>query len=118
MRFRIDGRQNDGRSGSRPGATILDARQREAFLKLLLEGVGRISACAQLGIGVPSLQLTLRDHPSFRVAVATVERLIAEQLRASLYQSALDGDTEAAIYLLDRHDRRAEARRERRGRAH
>jgi hypothetical protein len=89
---------------------LLDHRQRIEFLRLLHDGLGRVTACAQIGVGLGALEDALAESPSFRRAVEQVERVRAEKLYSTLYDAALRGDTRAALFLLARHDREMERR--------
>jgi len=93
-----------------PDPEGLDPQQRTAFLRLLHDGLGRVSACARLGISIRSLQATLAECPSFRRAIDQIELIRAERLYSALFIAALNGDTRAALFLLARHDREIERR--------
>ncbi len=113
MRFRIDGDDQPRPSGpphGRSGAGLLDDRQRIEFLRLLHDGLGRVTACARIGIGLGALGDAMAESPSFRRAVEQVERVRAEKLYSTLYDAAMHGDTRAALFLLARHDREMERR--------
>jgi hypothetical protein len=62
-------------------------------------------ACSQLGISLQRLELTLARKSGFRKALEQVEQVRADNLFSVLYAAALDGDTRAARFLLDRHTR-------------
>ena len=51
------------------------------------------------------LRQTLDRSPSFRRALEHVEQMRAENLYSLLYSAALQGDLQAARFLLARHDR-------------
>jgi hypothetical protein len=113
LRFRIDGEDQPCPSGpphGRSRAGVLDDRLRIEFLRLLHDGLGRVTACARIGIGVGALGDALAESPSFRRAVEQIERVRAEKLYSTLYDAALRGDTRAALFLLARHDREMERR--------
>jgi hypothetical protein len=93
-----------------PDPEGLDPQQRIEFLRLLHDGLGRISACARLGISIRSLQSTLAECASFRRAIDQIELVRAEKLYSVLFIAALNGDTRAALFLLARHDREIERR--------
>ena len=83
----------------------MDRHQQVEFLRLVHDGLGRMMACAQLKLSERALKRSLAQSPSFRRALENVERVRAENLYAILYTAALEGDTQAARFLLTRHDR-------------
>ena len=118
MRFRFDTHhqpESADAAAPKPGLKPLDHLQRVEFLKLVHEGMGRTVACAQLGIGSRALTQALAESPGFRKAVEQIERVRAEKLYLVLYKAALQGDTDAARFLLNRHDREREKLANRRG---
>ncbi len=107
MRFRLDGYdsepgQHDHPRPSTP-APLLDRDQCVEFLRLVHDGLGRTMACTQLGLSVRSMKRTLAHRPSFRRALEQVEQVRADNLYSVLYAAALQGDTQAAKFLLARH---------------
>ena len=118
LRFRFDSNHQPESVDSplpKPGTTPLNHLQRVEFLKLIHEGMGRTVACAQLGIGSRVLSQALAESPGFRKAVEQLERVRAEKLYLVLYKAALQGDIDAARFLLTRHDRVRENQVKRRG---
>jgi hypothetical protein len=115
LRFRFDG-DDHGWSTGRPHmgpdpeleSSGLSRQQQVELLRLVHDGVGRLMACAQLKVSERSLKRTLAHSASFRRALESVEELRAENLFATLYAAALRGDTQAARFLLARHDRSRE----------
>jgi hypothetical protein len=109
VRFRLDGHDGEISHPNQPransSAPLLDRRQCVEFLKLIHDGLGRTMACTQMGIAVRSLRRTLANRPSFRGALQQIEQVRADNLFSVLYEAALRGDTRAAQFLLDRHDR-------------
>jgi hypothetical protein len=95
-----DLRRNSDRPGARPLA--LDQRQRVEFLRLLRGGMGRATACLHFGIDVDELNRVLARSAAFREAVEHVEQVRAENLFSGLYVAALNGDAQAARFLLGR----------------
>jgi hypothetical protein len=83
----------------------LSRHQQLEFLKLVHDGLGRLMVCSQLRICERALKRTLTQSPSFRRALVHVEQMRAENLFSMLYAAALRGDTQAARFLLSRHDR-------------
>jgi hypothetical protein len=83
----------------------MDRHQQVEFLRLVHDGLGRMMACAQLKVSERALKRTLEQSSSFRRALESVEQVRAENLYAILYAAALEGDTQAARFLLARHDR-------------
>ena len=113
MRFRLDGEDQPSPSNpphGRSATGLFDDGKRVEFLRLLHDGLGRLTACAWIGIGVGALSDALADSPGFRRAVEQIERVRAEKLYSVLYDAALQGDTRAALFLLARHDREIERR--------
>jgi hypothetical protein len=116
LRFRFDG-EDQGWSTGRPSmgpksqsqsqseSQLLSRRQQVELLRLVHDGLGRLMACAQLRISQRALKHTLEHSVQFRRALENVEALRAENLYTILYTSALRGDTQAARFLLARHDR-------------
>ena len=92
----------------------LTHEQRVEFLRLLHDGLGLTMACAKLGIGVRDMKREIASNAGFRPAVEQIEQVQAERMFAVLYDAALNGDVEAAQFLLARHDRRLERRKARR----
>lgn len=116
MRFRLDGEGNSRIPNTphlRPEPEPLNQVQRVEFLKLLNEGLGWTMACAKLGIGLRDLKDAMASSAGFRRAVKQIEQVRAERLFSLLYDAALNGDTRAAQYLLARHDRLIERRKNR-----
>jgi hypothetical protein len=112
LRFRLDGDDQPSPSNpphGRPATGLHDGKRIE-FLRLLHDGLGRVTACARIGVGVGALSDALADSPGFRRAVEQIERVRAEKLYSVLYDAALQGDTRAALFLLSRHDREMERR--------
>jgi hypothetical protein len=114
LRFRLD---SDGDSlipnsphMMKPKQAALDHARRVEFLKLLHDGLGWTMACAQLGISLRDLRRALSASAGFRKAVEQIEQVRAERLYSVLYEAALNGDTRAAQFLLNRHDRSLERR--------
>jgi hypothetical protein len=112
LRFRFDGEDqgwSSGRSHSGPGPepdpAVLSREQQVEFLRLVHDGLGRLMACSQLKISERLLRRTLAKSSNFRRALEHVEQMRAENLFALLYAAALRGDTQAARFLLSRHDR-------------
>ncbi len=112
LRFRFDGAEHGwstGRSNIGPDPELepagLSRHQQIAFLRLVHDGLGQMMACAQLKVSERALKRTLARSPSFRRALDNVAQLRAENLVALLYSAALKGDTQAARFLLARHDR-------------
>jgi hypothetical protein len=95
----------------RPKSRLLDSFQRLEFLRLLNDGLGWTTSRLRLGIGLRDLKQTIATCVDFRRALAEARKARVERLEAVLYQAALQGDLEAARYLLDRHERGAERRR-------
>jgi hypothetical protein len=91
---------------------VLSRHQQVEFLRLVHDGLGRMMACAQLKVSDRALKRTLEQSPSFRRALENVEQVRAENLYAILYTAALEGDTQAARFLLARHDREVAHRRD------
>ena len=83
----------------------MDRQQQVEFLRLVHDGLGRMMACAQLKQSERALKRTLAQSASFRRALENVEQVRAENLYSILYAAALEGDTQAARFLLSRHDR-------------
>jgi hypothetical protein len=110
LRFRFDG-EDQGRSSGRPHPESeseprsLSRHQQVEFLKLVHDGLGRLMVCSQLKVSERALKRTLAQSPNFRRALEHVEQMRAETLFAILYAAALGGDTQAARFLLARHDR-------------
>ena len=112
LRFRFDG-EDHGWSTGRPHPESdpesepsgLSRHQQIEFLRLVHDGLGRLMVCSQLKVSERALKRTLARTPSFRRALEHVERMQAENLFAILYATALGGDTQAARFLLARHDR-------------
>jgi hypothetical protein len=107
VRFRFNDQcdNTDEPDEPRQTAPLFDRRQCIEFLKLVHDGLGRAMACTQLGLSVRSLNSTLARRANFRRALEQVEQVRADNLFAVLYAAALDGDTRAAQYLLERHSR-------------
>jgi hypothetical protein len=118
LRFRFDG-EDQGWSTGRPQmgpqseseSALLSRRQQVELLRLVHDGLGRLMACSQLKISQRALSQTLEHSTQFRRALENVEQLRAENLYAILYTAALRGDTQAARFLLARHDRERAERR-------
>jgi hypothetical protein len=110
VRFRIDGYDGPPSPHDQPHskapAALLDRDQCVEILKLVHDGLGRTMACIQLGLSVRSMERTISLRPSFRRALAQVEQVRADNLYSVLYAAALDGDTQAAKFLLARHSPR------------
>ena len=83
----------------------LSRPQQVEFLRLVHDGLGRLMACSQMKLSERTLKRTLAQSPSFRRALEHVEQMRAENLFSILYAAALRGDTQAARFLLSRHDR-------------
>jgi hypothetical protein len=83
----------------------LTRHQQVDFLRLIHDGLGRLMACSQLKVSGCALKCTLARSASFRRALEDVEQRRAENLFSILYAAALRGDTDAARFLLARHDR-------------
>jgi hypothetical protein len=116
MRFRFDGddqawQPHPFHMDSRPEPQVIDRHQQIEFLRLVHAGLGRMLACAQLKVSERALKRTLAQSPSFRRALEYIEQVRAENLYAILYSAALQGDTQAARFLLARHDREVEHRK-------
>lgn len=116
LRFRFDGEDqgwSTGRPHQDPGtgrdperdASRFTRHQQVEFLKLVHDGLGRLMVCSQLKVSERALNRVLAQSPNFRRALEHVERMRAENLFAILYTAALKGDTQAARFLLARHDR-------------
>jgi hypothetical protein len=88
-----------------PRPAELDHHQRAAYLELIHRGLGRMTACVELGVGPSALDRTFERNPGFRRAVACIERMRTEHLCSLLYAQALRGDTAAAIFLAERFER-------------
>jgi hypothetical protein len=117
LRFRLDGEGNSRLPNTphlRPVPEPLTHQQRVDFLRLLNDGLGWTTACAKLGIGLRDLKEAFAASAGFRRAVEQIEQVRAERLFAVLYEAALNGDMKAAQFLLARHDRLAERRKNRR----
>jgi hypothetical protein len=121
LRFRFDSEDqgwSTGRPHSRSRPEPEPEREPEAdparlsrqeqieFLRLVHDGLGRLMACSQLKVSERALKQTLARSPNFRRALEHVEQMRAENLYAILYDAALRGDTQAARFLLARHDRK------------
>jgi hypothetical protein len=110
LRFRFDG-EDQGWSSGRPHQesepTGLSRHRQVEFLKLVHDGLGRLMVCSQLKVSERALNRALAQSPNFRRALEHVEQMRAENLFAILYSAALGGDTQAARFLLARHDRRS-----------
>jgi hypothetical protein len=112
LRFRFDG-EDQGWSTGRPSmgpeseseSPVLLRRQQVELLRLVHDGLGRLMACGQLKISQRALERTLKHSAHFRRALENVEAMRAESLFTILYAAALRGDTQAARFLLARHDR-------------
>jgi hypothetical protein len=89
--------------GSEP--TGLSREQQFELLRLVHDGLGRLMACSQLRVSDRALKRALAQSASFRRTLENVEGLRAENLFSILYAAALRGDTQAARFLLARHDR-------------
>lgn len=116
MRFRFDGDDTGWQPypphmDSRPEPRVIDRHQQVELLRLVHDGLGRIMACAQLKVSERALKRTLAQSLGFRRALERVEQVRAENLYAILYSAAIQGDTQAARFLLARHDREAEHRK-------
>jgi hypothetical protein len=112
LRFRFDGEDNGWSPGaqnsgpeSQSESPLLSRRQQIELLRLVHDGLGRLMACAQLRISHRALKRTIDHSAQFRRTLENVEAMRAENLYTILYNSALRGDTQAARYLLARHDR-------------
>jgi hypothetical protein len=112
LRFRFDGDDHGwstgGKSigpGSQSESALLSERQQVELLRLVHDGLGRLMACAQLKVSQRTLKRTLEHSIQFRRALENMEEMRAENLYTILYTSALRGDTQAARFLLARHDR-------------
>lgn len=113
MRFRFDSEDHSSEPDPLEPAhepTGLDHAQRVEFLRLLHDGLERTMACAQLGIRLSVLKRTMARNGAFRKAVEHVEQVRADNLFSSLYVSALNGNTQAAMFLLSREDRASDRR--------
>jgi hypothetical protein len=84
---------------------VLTRQQQVDFLRLVHDGLGRLMACSQLKVSDRALKRTLVQSANFRRALDHIETIRAENLFAILYAAALRGDTQAARFLLARHDR-------------
>ncbi len=116
MRFRFDDddqawQPHPFHMDSRPELQEIDRHQQIEFLRLVHAGLGRMLACAQLKVSERALKRTLAQSPSFRRALEYIEQVRAENLYAILYSAALQGDTQAARFLLARYDREVENRK-------
>jgi hypothetical protein len=112
LRFRFDGEDQGWSTGrpemrpeSEPESRVLSRGQQVELLRLVHDGLGRLMACGQLKVSQRTLKRTLEQSVQFRRALENVEAMRAENLYTILYTSALRGDTQAARYLLARHDR-------------
>jgi hypothetical protein len=113
LRFRFDSEDqgwSTGRphsdSGPEPELSRLSRHQQVEFLRLVHDGLGRLMACSQLKVSERALKRTLAQSSNFRRALENVEQMRAENLFAILYAAALRGDTQAARYLLNRHEQK------------
>lgn len=116
MRFRFDGddtawQPHPPHMDTRPEPRVIDRHQQVELLRLVHDGLGRMMACAQLKVSERALKRTLAQSLGFRRALERVEQVRAENLYAILYSAAIQGDTQAARFLLARHDREAEHRK-------
>jgi hypothetical protein len=91
--------------GHQSESSLLSRRQQIELLRLVHDGLGRLMACAQLKVHHRVLARTIEHSAQFRRALENVEAMRAENLYTILYNSALRGDTQAARFLLARHDR-------------
>ncbi len=114
LRFRFDGEDQGWtirRSHLGPDPELelepagLSRQEQVDFLRLVHDGLGRLMACSQLKVSDQALKRSLARSSSFRRALENVEQLRAENLYSLLYAAALKGDTQAARFLLARHDR-------------
>jgi hypothetical protein len=113
LRFRFDGEDqgwSTGRphpeSGREPEPARFSQHQQVEFLRLVHDGLGRLMACSQLKVSERALKRALAQSSNFRRALEHVEQMRAENLFSILYAAALRGDTQAARFLLARHDQK------------
>lgn len=64
-------------------------------MSLLARGASPAVACAQLGIGLADVVLTLERLPEFATLIDRVQELLSQNVAAALYRSAMEGSVTA-----------------------
>lgn len=79
---------------------LLDEQQQAAFLALLLRGASAVLACRELEVDHEQYLSALREDAEFRGRVEDVQTMLAGNVSAALYKSALEGKVTAQTFYL------------------
>lgn len=89
-----------------PAPRELSNDEKDEFLRLRRSGLGFHQTIARMGIGPDRVRRARRDDPEFRRNLEAAEDYLIEALVALRMRAAIqDGDADAQVFLINRHDR-------------